>query len=289
MQVLPVAPAVQPDLAHHHGALACKGVQACEVRLKALLGLEVHVEAHEVEEVEPEILGRRVVDVGDEALGIFVLGGAVQPLEVALDPAAAEPARYGRGDLVTDGITQQGGVSRARPHAGPDQGLDVGGVSALVRQEPDVALHRKPDHDAQVVALRGVEQPARRHAIGADGVDPVRRHEREVPLHDGGLGDLSAVGAGAEGAVGHAPDVELFVPDEEELAPRARPRRCRGRCVRALRSEEVCRGRDTAKRRASVWNRRHATQEWNAIQESLSHRFRRLPRAGPRVVFAASG
>src|SRR5213594_1119913 len=142
---------------------------------------------------------------------------------------------------------------------------------------------------AQRHNLRGVEQPARRHAIGADGVDPVRRHEREVPLHDRGLGDLSAVGAGAEGAVGHAPDVELFVPDEEELAPRARPRRCRGRCVRALRSEEVCRGRDTAKRRASVWNRRHATQEWNAIQESLSHRFRRLTRAGPKVVFAASG
>ena len=47
-----MAPAVEPELAHHERALAGQGLEPGEVGLQALLRLEVDVVADEVQEVE---------------------------------------------------------------------------------------------------------------------------------------------------------------------------------------------------------------------------------------------
>ena len=179
----------------------------------------------------------------------------IQPFQIALDPAAAEPTRYRGRDLVADGVAQHGRVVGRGAHAGAHQRLDVGGV-LLVGEEPNVALDRQADHDTQAVACRCVEQPARRHRIGADRVDPMRRHQSEVLLDNVGLGDLAAVGAAPERAVGDAADVELFVADVEELAARGQPAqsgrgglRLRWGCARGLRDD----GRGRMHGEGAVW------------------------------------
>ena len=63
----PLRSAVEPDLAHQQRPVAGEVLQPREVRLEARsLRLEVDVEADEVEERQLQVLGRRVVDVGDE-------------------------------------------------------------------------------------------------------------------------------------------------------------------------------------------------------------------------------
>ena len=220
--VLAVPPAVQTDLAHHHRPLTRQGVQPSEVGLEPLLRLEVHVEADEVQEIELQVLGGRIVDVGDEAVGRFVFGGAIQPLQEALDAAAAEPARDGRGNLVADRITQDRGMVRAGAHAGAHERVEVGCILAFVGEETDVALDGHAHHHPQTVTRGGVQQPARRHGVHAHGIESVRRHARKVPVDGVGLGHFAAVGARAKRPVCHAAEIELLVSDKEKLSPYGR-------------------------------------------------------------------
>src|SRR5207247_9526860 len=64
--------------------------------------------------------------LGDEPVGVFLLHHPIQSLEVALDPAGAQPARQRPSDLVTEGVAQQRRMARAGPDLGADQRLDVG-------------------------------------------------------------------------------------------------------------------------------------------------------------------
>src|SRR5207248_9816748 len=61
------------------------------------------------------------------------------------------------------------------------------------------------------------------------GVDSVRRHLGEVPLHRGEIVVLVPRRIGGERSVGHAAHVELLVADKEELAAHTGPD-SRGRC-----------------------------------------------------------
>src|SRR5438093_633882 len=74
-------------------------LQAGEVGAEPLLRFEVDVEADQVQEGEVEVLGRGIVDVGDEGAGILRLDDLVQPAQIPLDPAAAQPAHDGGRDL----------------------------------------------------------------------------------------------------------------------------------------------------------------------------------------------
>ena len=112
----------------------------------------------------------------------------------------------------------------AAAHLVANHGLDVG-RSATVDQVSDVLFGADPDHDAQAVARRSVEQRVGRHRVrNADGVDAVRRHLREVPLHGREVVILVAARVGRKGAVGHAAHVQLFRSDEQELPGHARAR-----------------------------------------------------------------
>ena len=61
-----VAAAVEADLGDQQRPLAGDVVEARQVRLERSVGLEVDVEADKVEEGQLQVLGGRVVDVGDE-------------------------------------------------------------------------------------------------------------------------------------------------------------------------------------------------------------------------------
>jgi hypothetical protein len=68
-------------------------------------------------------------------------------------------------------------------------------------------------------ALCGVERPARRHGLRADGVEAGGRHLRDVALDDVGAMVPAAIGVGAEGPVRDAADVEDLIAAVEEFAP----------------------------------------------------------------------
>src|SRR4029079_2469363 len=96
--------------------------------------LEVEVERDEVEERQSQVLGRRVVDVGEERVGGLVAHGAGEAGEEALDAATAVPADERRRDLVADREAEEGGVAGATHRLFADGGLDAGGAAGLVEQ-----------------------------------------------------------------------------------------------------------------------------------------------------------
>ena len=68
-------------------------------------------------------------------------------------------------------------------HALADPLLDRARPGAIL-EEGHVLLPRQADHDHQPVCLRAVEQPARGHRVGTDGVDSGRGHRGEVGVDD---------------------------------------------------------------------------------------------------------
>ena len=110
-------------------------------------------------------------------------------------------------------------MTRAGPDAGPDHLVDVRCARWSVDEIADVLLGAQPDHHAQAVALRHVEQGAGRHGMrNPDGVDPAGGHLREVPFHLREIVIFVPVLVRLERAVGHAAHVELLFADEKELA-----------------------------------------------------------------------
>jgi len=221
---LAVAQAVEAQLAHEERPVARDVLEAREVGLEPVLRLEVHVEADEVEKRQPQVFGGRVVDVGDKPVGVFFLDHPVHPLEVALDRATADVARHRRGYLVAEGVAQQRRMPCDGAHLAANQRLHVRTARRPVQDVADVLLGAEPDHDSEPVSQRDVEQRAGwRRVRNPNGVDPVRRHQREVPLHQREVVVFVPVGVGSERAVGDAVDVELGVAEEEELAAHRRP------------------------------------------------------------------
>ena len=79
-------------------------------------------------------------------------------------------------------------------------------------------LPRQPDHDAQPMAQRRVEDPPRGRGVRANSIDAVRRHRLEIALDPFGRPETVAVACLGERAVGDAPDPEPVVADCEKLA-----------------------------------------------------------------------
>ena len=119
--------------------------------------------------------------------------------------------------------------------------LDRSAARPRYVEERDVLLPGQPDHHEQAVALRRVEQPARRHRVDAHGVDARGRHRREVAIDDLGA-RVVAVRVGPERPVGHALDLELLVPGIQKLAGDARPLHRRRRDARDGRNTRLWHG-----------------------------------------------
>src|SRR5207247_2657418 len=103
--VLAVAQAVEADFRHEQGPVAGDVVKSGQVGVQAGLGLEIDVEANEIEKRELEIFGGRIIDVGHQAVGIAGFGQIIEPLEKTLQLAAAMPTHDRGWKFVAEGIT----------------------------------------------------------------------------------------------------------------------------------------------------------------------------------------
>jgi hypothetical protein len=74
-----------------------------------------------------------------------------------------------------------------------------------------VLFPRQAYHDVEAMPARGVQEPARRHGVGANRVQAVGRHSGEVPLDGARFGVVISVRTGAKRSVGDAADVELIL------------------------------------------------------------------------------
>src|SRR4029077_1280877 len=102
LRLLAVTTAVQPDLGQHQRTVVGQVVQPVQVGDERLAALEEDVEADEVEEVELEVLGSRIVDVSDKRLRIGGAGRVDQPADEVAYCRGAMPAYDRRGNLVAD-------------------------------------------------------------------------------------------------------------------------------------------------------------------------------------------
>ena len=286
---LSVAEAVEAELAQHERAGAREVVQTGEVGLEAIARLEIDVEAHEVEERQPQVLGGRVVHVRDEAVGILRLHDSCETLEVALDPPRPEPAHDLRRDLVAERVAEEGGMAGTGAYLGAHDLRDVG-RALPIDQEADVLLGRETDHDAQAVLRGEVEQRARRQRVGdAYRVDPVGRHLCEVGVDRVQVAVFPVVLVGPEGAVRDAADIEGRVAYDEELAAhlgpgtlRERARVGRQRFRRTSRAAEV-RGHEVScshQAQTLASRRRHPAKQEMCLRPIIA---RRASRAAWRV------
>ena len=197
-------------------------MQAGEVSFKVSLRLEIHVEANQVQERQVQIFGRGIVGVAEKPLRVFCFGDPVKRLDETLHPARPVPAHDGRGDLVGDDVSEDRGMARAGADLGAYQFLDLTG-NTLVVEKARALFHLQPDHDAKALPLGKVEQPARRHVVGADGVHAVGRDLGKIALDNFRVRVRAAIPGGSKRPVGHAAHVELLLTDPNEFASHARP------------------------------------------------------------------
>ena len=82
-----LAQAVGAQLGEHQRLLAGQVLEPREVAAELRRVLQVDVERDKVDERQPQVLGARVVDVGDERAGVLVAHRVAEPLEEPLDAA----------------------------------------------------------------------------------------------------------------------------------------------------------------------------------------------------------
>ena len=101
-----VAAAIESGLGDEQRPVAAEVLQTCQVRGVGLLLLEEDVAGGEVEKGQLQVLGRGKVDVGEEALGVYLLRRPEEALEEALDALLAVPANDPGRDLVPDRVAE---------------------------------------------------------------------------------------------------------------------------------------------------------------------------------------
>ncbi len=217
--------AVESDLGEDERPIPREVVKPREVGLESLWGLEVDIEAGEVGEPELEILRRRIVHIRDKAARVFAPRRPGEALEEALDRARSVPPHDRSRDLVADRVAEHGRVAGAQGDSCPDPRLNRADAPA-VPEERHMLLPGEPHHDAEAVAVGGIQEPAGRHCVGADRVEAVRRDLRQIALHVI-LCVLAPARVGTERAVGDSADPELAVADKDEATadPRSERRR----------------------------------------------------------------
>ena len=213
---------VQADLGHEQGAVCGEVLEPREVGVVALGFFEIDVIGVEVHRRDPQILGRRIVDIRDQGIRILVVHGVAHALEEPLDTSRAVPAHDARWDLIPDSEPKHGGVSRAGADRATDPLLD-GPCDTWQLQEGDVLLPRHTDEDIQVMSRRRIEHPWLRNVVQPNGVHAVLGHLPEVVLCRRGVVSVVPGCPAREWPVRHALDQQFLVADVEELAIDPRP------------------------------------------------------------------
>src|SRR6185295_8243385 len=111
-----MAATIQPDLAQNERAITSDILETCQVGLEWRLCLEKDVEADEVDKGQLQILGRGIVDVGDQTVRVGRFHRSIQPREELLDPVMPIPAHHRGRDLIPDRVAQDGRMAGASAH-----------------------------------------------------------------------------------------------------------------------------------------------------------------------------
>ena len=189
-------------------------MQPGDIGLETILLLQVDVEAGKVQEIEIEVLGGGIVDVGDQRLRVLGLSHIVETLDEALDFFPAVPAHDRGRDLVADGVGEDPGMAGTGPHPLP---LDDGGCQLPVVEEGDMLLPGQADHDPQAVLLSDIEEPARRYGVGAHRVDIVGCNLGEIAIYNFRTMIFTIIFVRFEGAIGYSSYIKLLGPSKKEF------------------------------------------------------------------------
>jgi hypothetical protein len=209
---------VETQLGQQQRAVAADVLQTRQVGLQLTLSLQIDIERNHIEKGQVEVFRRRIIDVGDDRLGVLLFGDRVEPIQVASNAAAAEPARLRGHDLVSQRETQQRRVTSADPHFGAIA-IDEIERQIAVYQITCGLLGGQPDHDPQPMSRGYVEKRAWRHGMrDAHGIDAQRRHLREIPLDQPVVGIFATALVGPEGAISDATNKVYFAVRRQKLA-----------------------------------------------------------------------
>jgi hypothetical protein len=127
------------------------------------------------------------------------------------------PADDGCGDLVPDRDDADRRVRAQLRDRARNGAADLAALLSIV-EERDVLRPRNAGHHLQAVAGGRVEQVGCGNRVGANGVDPARRHCREVGGNTAGRREEVAARPGSERAVRHALHEEPRLASTNELS-----------------------------------------------------------------------
>ena len=112
--------------------------------------------------------------------GEIAFAPAIEPTQEALDAQTPVPAHDARRNFVAEREHQHGRVVAELADLLDACSRSIVPAELPIVEKRDVLRPRQPDHDAQPVARRFVEQVAPRRRVDADGVDAELRHQAEV-------------------------------------------------------------------------------------------------------------
>jgi hypothetical protein len=98
--------------------------------------------------------------------------------------------------------------------------LDRGGALPLLKKR-DVLFPGDTHQDVQTMARGGIQEPARRHRVGAYRVQSMRRHAGKILLDHRGV-ILMTLRIRAEGSIRHATKRKFRISKKDELATHLR-------------------------------------------------------------------
>src|SRR5262249_37490848 len=167
--------------------------------------VQIHVERADVEEREVQEFGRREVDVSEQGAGRDSFRIFVKLAKEIFDAHPPVPANDTWRDLVANRHRKDGRMVGELADAGGDLPPNLPPQTAVI-QKGNVLGPGQPDHDAQAVVSRLVEQIATGGRVEADRVDAEARHQTEVFRDLTRRGKLAALRIRREGAVSNAFD-----------------------------------------------------------------------------------
>ena len=180
-------------------------LQSREIRAQLGFKMQVHVERADVEEGDIEKLGRREIDVGEEALGRRGSGVLIELAKKTLDAHTTMPTDHARRNFVAERDQQNRWMVAELAHLF-DQFAPDGALQAAIVEERDVLRPGQPHHDPQTMACGLVQEVASGWRVGAHRVDPEARDETKVLSDLRQRWELITLGIGRKGAVGDALD-----------------------------------------------------------------------------------
>src|SRR6266545_6546318 len=88
----------------------------------------------------------------------------------------------------------------------------------LISQIAGISFHGQSDHHIKVVLGSNIQQPARWRRVGADGVETMGRHHREILFYYFRFGVFFTAQSWFEGSIGYPTYIELIFTQFQEFS-----------------------------------------------------------------------